>query len=322
MELRTLVTGGSGFIGVNLVAALRRSGRVVKSLGTRLRPPAGQESLYSRMDILHSRTVTAAFGDFRPHEVVHLAAQTGFAGSDDFYGYTVNTVGTRNLLAAIANTPEVSRVLFASSIAAAAAPPDRHEYGYGRSKREMEEIVSRGALDTRGRIWALMRLGHVWGPWGGAPFRGFFAAIARGRYVNLGHSNAVKRLAYVGNVVHVIQHLLDAPPERIQGRLFHVADEPPVCIADWAQTIAAALGRRPPRDVPEAVVRLAAGCGDALRFLGWKNPPLYSQRLANIRTPSPPFPIEAALELAGPLPFTMMDGVRATIEWLREEHLI
>jgi GlcNAc-P-P-Und epimerase len=321
MELRTLVTGGSGFIGANLVAALRRSGRVVRSLGTRPTPPVGQESLYSRVDILHSRAVMAAFDAFRPHEVVHLAAQTLFAGSDDFFGYTVNTVGTRNVIAAIANSPGVGRALFASSIAAV-APAERHEYGYGKSKEEMEEIVSSSGLDTSGCIWAIMRFGHVWGPWGGVPFRAFFIAIARGRYVNLGHSDAPKRLAYVGNVVHTIQHLLEAPADRIQGRLFHVADEPPVCIGDWAEIIATALGRRPPRHIPEAVVRLAAGCGDALRFLGWQNPPLHSQRLANMRHPSPSFPIEETLELAGPLPFTIVDGVRATIEWLREEQLI
>lgn len=321
MELRTLVTGGSGFIGVNLVAALRRSGRVVRSLGTRPTPPGGQESLHSRVDILHSREVMAVFDAFRPHEVVHLAAQTGFAGRDDFFGYTVNTVGTRNVVAAIANSPGVSRALFASSIAAV-APAERHEYGYARSKKEMEEIVSRSGLETSGCIWALMRFGHVWGPWGGVPFRSFFIAIARGRYVNLGRLDAPKRLAYVGNVVHVIEHLLGAPAELIQGRLFHVADERPLYIGDWAQIIAAELGRRPPRHIPEAVVRLAAGCGDALRLLGWENPPLHSQRLANMRRPSPSFPIEETLELAGPSPFTTVDGVRATIEWLREEQLI
>jgi GlcNAc-P-P-Und epimerase len=320
MELRTLVTGGSGFIGVNLVAALRRSGRVVRSLGTRPAPPAGQESLYSRVDILHSRAVMAEFDAFQPHEVVHLAAQTLYAGRDDFFGYTVNTVGTRNVVAAIAKSPEVRRVLFASSIATV-APAERHEYGYGKSKKEMEEIVCHSGLERHGCTWALMRLGHVWGPWGGVPFRGFFIAIARGHYAKLGHVDAPKRLAYVGNVVHAIERLLEAPAERIHGRLFHIADEPPVCIGDWAQTIAAALGRRPPGHIPEAVVRLAAGCGDALRFLGF-NPPLHSQRLANMRTPSPSIPVQETLELVGPLPFTVADGVRATIEWLREEQLI
>jgi hypothetical protein len=33
-------------------------------------------------------------------------------------------------------------------------------------------------------------------------------------------------------------------------------------------------------------------------------------------------PIEETLELVGPLPFTIVEGVRATIEWLREEQLI
>jgi nucleoside-diphosphate-sugar epimerase len=320
MEVRTLITGGSGFVGVNVVASLRRSGRVVLSLGTRATPPYGQEGIYSRVDIMDARAVAAAFDAFRPQEVVHLAARTDFAGRDDFFGYTVNTLGTRNVVAAIAKTPGVTRALFASSVVAASA--EREEYGYARSKAAMEAIVSSGGLDASGCTWALLRLGHVWGPWGGAPYRAFFLAIASGQYVNLGRTDAPKSLVYIGNVAHEIECLLNARGERIQGRLFYLADRQPVSIVDWARTIAVAMGRRPPLHLPEPVVRVAAGCGDALAFLGWKNPPLSSRRLINMRTPSPPIPIEETLELVGPLPFTNPDGVHATIRWLREQGLI
>jgi nucleoside-diphosphate-sugar epimerase len=321
VELRTLVTGGSGFIGIHTVAALQAACREVMSLGTRATAPHGQENHYLRVDVMDRRVVMEAFAAFRPQEVVHLAARTHFTGRDDFYGYTVNTVGTSNVIAAIRATPGVIRALFASSIVVA-APAEGHEYDYATSKREMEAIVSRSRLEASGCSWALLRPGHVWGPWGGAPYRAFFVAIARGRYVSLGGQDAPKRLAYVGNVAHQIECLLRAPAERIQGRLFYAADHPPVCIADWALAIAQALGRRPPRQIPEPVVRLAAACGDALGLLGWKNPPLNSQRLRNMRSPSPSIPVEETLELTGPLPFTVIEGVEATVRWLRDEGLI
>ncbi len=185
----------------------------------------------------------------------------------------------------------------------------------------MEGIV-RGSGPSESCSWALLRLGHVWGPKGGAPYRGFFLAIARGYYVHLGQPDAPKRLAYVGNVVHQIESFLRAPAERIDGRLLYVADHQPICIGDWAEVIAAAMGRRPPHRVPEPIVRLAARSGDVLALLGWRNPPLSSQRLIHMRTPSPSIPIEETLDLAGSLPFTLAEGVEATIRWLEQQGLI
>ncbi len=86
--------------------------------------------------------------------------------------------------------------------------------------------------------------------------------------------------------------------------------------------IAAELGRLPPPRLPDAWVRAAAGCGDLLRLLGWPDPPLTSRRLANMRTSSPPFPLAPTLEVAGPSPYTVGDGIRATIAALRAEKLI
>lgn len=322
MERRTLVTGGSGFIGINLVEALRRSARTVLSVGTRDTPPPGQEGAYARLDILDRRAVIAAFAEFRPQEVVHLAARTDFSGRDDFHGWSVNVLGTRNIIAAIAATPGVSRALFASSIVAAKADEERAEYGYARSKVAAEAAVAASRLEAHGCTWALLRPGHVWGPWGGAPYLAFFRAIARGRYAQLGRTDAPKRLAYVGNVVHQIEQLLAAPPPDIQGRLFYLADDPPLGIGDWARMIATVVGRPPPPQIPEAVVRLAAGCGDLLMALGWQNTPLSSRRLGNMRTPSSLVPVAETYAVTGPSPFSVRDGVEATVAWLRSRGLV
>lgn len=322
VEWRTLVTGGSGFVGINLVEALRRSGRTVLSTGTRATSPPGQDGLYARIDLLDRRAVMAAFADFQPQEVVHLAARTDFSGRDDFHGWSVNVLGTCNLIAAITATPGARRALFVSSIVAAKADEERAEYGYARSKAAMEAAVSASRLEAHGCTWAVLRPGHVWGPWGGAPYLGFFRAIARGHYVELGRTDAPKRLAYVGNVVHQFERLLDAPPAAVQGRLFYLADDPPLCIGDWAAAIARALGRPPPPRIPTPFVWGGAFCGDLLAFLGWNAVPLSTTRLRNMRTPSPPIPVAATIEIAGPSPFTLEAGIAHTLTWLGARGLI
>ena len=73
--MKVLVTGGSGFIGSHLVAALRRKAHSVQVLDRR-----AEQSV----DLLHSGAFAARIEEFRPAVVVHLAAQVGrLFGEDD-----------------------------------------------------------------------------------------------------------------------------------------------------------------------------------------------------------------------------------------------
>ena len=109
---QTLVTGGSGFIGQHLVAALLRRGRRVRILDVRPPecPPAGAQ--YVKGSVLDPTTVQAALDDVE--EVYHLAALPGMWMPDKEDFYAVNCRGTEVVLAA-ARKRGVSRLLHCST---------------------------------------------------------------------------------------------------------------------------------------------------------------------------------------------------------------
>jgi nucleoside-diphosphate-sugar epimerase len=102
---RVLVTGLSGFTGPHLARALQAAGHEV--IGA---------DLASGFDLLAPASLAEALAARAPEYVVHLAALSSVTHGNAAELYAVNTVGTSNLLEAVARTlPTVRKVLLASS---------------------------------------------------------------------------------------------------------------------------------------------------------------------------------------------------------------
>jgi UDP-glucose 4-epimerase len=114
--LRSLVTGGAGFIGSHLVDALVARGDDVVVLDNLRRarrlPPPGVEFIQG--DVRDQACVARAVVGCEL--VFHLAAQSNVLGamSDVEYSFSTNVVGTFNVLAA-ASAAGVGRLVFSSS---------------------------------------------------------------------------------------------------------------------------------------------------------------------------------------------------------------
>jgi dihydroflavonol-4-reductase len=120
---KTLVTGGSGFVGRAVVVELLARGRAVKVLARNPRHPA-----------LQGLDVEAAPGDLKDPEsvrkalngcdrVFHVAADYRLWVPDPEVMYAVNVAGTRSLLAAAAKAG-VERVVYTSTVGALGNPGD------------------------------------------------------------------------------------------------------------------------------------------------------------------------------------------------------
>ncbi|MBX6366639.1 MAG: NAD-dependent epimerase/dehydratase family protein [Rhodospirillales bacterium] len=122
----TLVTGGAGFIGTNLVARLAASGRrvlvydnlsrpgVEKNLAW-LRAAYGDRIECERADIRDGERLRAAV--CRAARIYHFAAQVAVTTSlaNPVEDFSVNALGTLTLLEAIRNTAHLPPVLFTST---------------------------------------------------------------------------------------------------------------------------------------------------------------------------------------------------------------
>jgi len=324
---RILVTGGSGFIGTNLVEACLSAGDEVLSIDIEEPGNGDHLKVFRKVNILDRVALDDVFRDFAPVCVVHLAARTDLDANSDLDGYSANVKGVQNVVDAVSGQTSVKRCIFAST--KLVCPTDykvKSEYDYcpdtmyGQSKVAGEKIVR--DCTTMCCDWCIVRPTSIWGPWADVPYGKFFRMVGRGFYFHPGRVDLPKSFGYVGNVVFQIRKILDAPREQIHQKVFYLSDYDTFTIRNWADTISAKLRNRRVRTFPEPVVRLIAWAGDLMKLCGIKEPPFSSFRLRNMQADTTGIPLEPIRRLTGPLPFSMKEGVEETVEWFRKHNLI
>ncbi len=293
--MRSLVTGGAGFIGSHLVDRLLAAGDevvVLDDLSTGRREnleqalAAGAELVEG--DITDASLVRDLFERRQPERVFHLAAQIDVRRSvaDPVFDLGVNVAGTLNLLLA-AHESGVARFAFASTGGAiygegagrelpltedAECQPDAP---YGQSK-----LAAEGYLRLWTRLHGLstvaLRLGNVYGPrqdpLGEAGVVAIFAgAMLDGRRPRVfGDGEQTRDYVYVGDVVDAF---LAAAAADATGA-FNVGTGRETSVLELGRRIAAACGTAfelelaPPW--PGEVQRIAIDSSLAAERLGWR----------------------------------------------------
>lgn len=318
--MKILITGASGFIGTNAIAHFTTGGVAVCNIDVRPPLDSAQRPFWKQGNILDSFALTAAFREFSPEAVIHLAARTDCDEDTTVEeGYQVNTDGTRNVLAAIKATPSVRRAIVTSSqFVCGPGHLPKHDEDfrpvtvYGESKVITEQLTRRAALPC---TWTIIRPTNIWGPWHLRYEREFWRVVARGWYVHPGGAPVVRSYGYVGNVVWQMHKILELKPEVVHEQVLYVGDQPGD-IADWANAFSLALRGRRVRMVPRTVLAAAGLVGDAIgRIAGH---PFYISS-SRFRSMTSDYLVEMnkTFVLLGPPPTTLMEGVAETVSWLR-----
>jgi nucleoside-diphosphate-sugar epimerase len=319
---RVLITGGSGFIGTNLVQHFSEQGCELLNIDIR-EPRNGSHSRYwENVDLLDEAALIDRVVRFNPNIIFHMAARTDLEGKS-LAEYAANTTGTQHLINAISECSAVERALFASSrlvCKIGVQPKTDTEYCpttfYGESKAAGEEIVR--SSDLLRCPWTIVRPTSIWGPWFDVPYKTFFLSIAANRYRHPSGINISKSFGYVGNTVVQLSRLASAPESLVNRRTTYLADYPPIDLREMANAIQREMNVHTIKDAPIALLRVAAKCGDLGQMLGWAAPPLTTFRLNNLVT-NMTYDMSLLQQVSGDLPFTMTEGVRATVAWLNEQ---
>ena len=277
-----LVTGGTGFIGRHLVAALRAAGQRVACL---VRPTSQVADLQAmgvellQGDLTRPETLPPAVAG--KTTVYHLAGLLEAFRAQDFY--RVNVGGTAALVEACAQQPNPPVVVLVSSIAAAGPsregrfrreedPPAPVSH-YGRSKLAAERAANSFA---RQLPITVVRPPIVFGEYDRDVLR-IFRAVQRGWHLVPGlrprRYSLIHAADLVGGLMLAAQHgerMNGEPRDHARGRgVYFLAGREHPTYAELGRLMAAALGRRGLRvvRVPMAAAWVVAMAAEVLARL-------------------------------------------------------
>jgi 3beta-hydroxy-Delta5-steroid dehydrogenase / steroid Delta-isomerase len=266
---RVLVTGGSGFVGANLVTTLLDRGYQVRSFD---RAPSPLPP-HPQLEVLHGDitdvTVCAAAVD-GIDTVIHTAAiieLMGGASVTDEYrqqSFAVNVGGTENLVRA-GRAAGVKRFVYTSSNSVVMggeniaggdeALPYTNRFNdlYTETKVAAERFVlgqNASPNGGAGMLTCAIRPSGIWGRGDQTMFRKLFESVIAGHVkVLIGRKSARLDNSYVHNLIHgfilAAEHLV--PGGTAPGQAYFINDAEPINMFEFARPVVEACGENWPR---------------------------------------------------------------------------
>ncbi|MCV7282336.1 NAD-dependent epimerase/dehydratase family protein [Mycolicibacterium flavescens] len=282
---RVLVTGGSGFVGANLVTELLRRGYRVRSFDRAPSPLPSHERLeVLEGDICDADTVAAAVADI--DTVFHTAAIIDLMGgasvSEEYRArsFAVNVTGTENLVHA-AQAAGAQRFVYTASNSVVmggqriAGGDETLPYTtrFNDLYTETKVVAEKFVLEQNGvggLLTCSIRPSGIWGRGDQTMFRKVFESVLAGHVkVLVGGRNVKLDNSYVHNLIHgfilAAQHLV--PGGSAPGQAYFVNDGEPVNMFEFSRPVVQACGQNYPKiRVPGRLVWLAMTVWQWLHF--------------------------------------------------------
>ena len=287
--MRTLITGGAGFIGSNVVDRFIADGHdvaIVDNLVTGRRENLNPQARLFGQDITDIAAMRATFAEVRPEVVIHFAAQMDIRKSvaDPGYDARNNIIGSLNLIQSAIETG-VGKFIYASTGGAVYGEPkelpvdETHSINpisqYGISKHTVEHyLYLYNRLD--GLRYTVLRYANVYGPrqnpHGEAGVNAIFAGMMlRGETPTIfGDGTKTRDYVYVGDVVQANVLALTAG----DGEMMNIGTGVQTTDQEVYDAVAAAVGFDKPALLGEErkgeIRHIALDASKAKRILGWE----------------------------------------------------
>jgi nucleoside-diphosphate-sugar epimerase len=267
------VTGGSGYVGRNLIRRLKADGHAVRSLvrsesAAAIVRALGAEPVQGDLlapDIGESMIGCAA--------VIHAAADTDHRNSSPTQWQT-NVEGTRNMLTAASSVGVPAAIVLSSESAlTTGAPlrraredapyPSRPAGTYSASKAEAERVAL--ALSSQKFAVKVLRPRFVWGRDNTTAMPYLLEAICKGRFAWIDGGHYLTSATHVDNLAEAVCCALR---HGAGGRIYHISDGAPVAFRRLIGAQLEAYGVDVPnKQVPRGLLRAFVALDDLSRAL-------------------------------------------------------
>ncbi len=270
------VTGGSGFVGRALIAALLERGDTVRALARSDAAAAKITGLGAAIEIVRGDLddVAALAAGCRGVDTVFHSAATVTDWGDPAEFHRINVEGTARVLAA-ARAGHARRVVHVSTEAVLAdgkpivradetRPRASSPVGlYPRTKGQAEEEVLRANGPELSTVIIRPRL--IWGPGDTSLLPQITATVRAGKFAWMDGGRYLTSTCHVDNVV---EGALLAAEKGTPGAIYFLTDGPPTEMRGFLGALIASQGLEvPTRSVPHWVARAAATASEAFARL-------------------------------------------------------
>ncbi len=262
---RILVTGGSGFVGANLVTTLLDRGYSVRSFDRAPSPLAPHPQLQVLQGDITDKAICAQAVDgidtvFHTAAIIELMGGASVTEEYRKRSFGINVGGTQNLVDA-GHAAGVQRFVYTSSNSVVMGGQNiaggdetlpyttRFNDLYTETKVVAERFVlSQNGVD--GMLTCAIRPSGIWGRGDQTMFRKLFESVIAGHVkVLIGRKSARLDNSYVHNLIHgfilAAQHLV--PGGTAPGQAYFINDAEPINMFEFARPVVEACGQPWPR---------------------------------------------------------------------------
>ena len=331
-KTRVLVTGATGFVGINLVKELVSTGHDVTALVRATSNTAELEKLGVKVvkaDLHNTQSLAKAVAN--QQVIYHLAAAARAVHLSTFK--RVNLDGFRNLMLAAITAGNDPKLVFVSSLAAVGPSAKNHPHhedaiptpisNYGKSKRAAELLA--GEYSDRLDI-SIVRPPIVLGPHDVRGLEIFKTISQLGIHLSPGLGNSTYSVIHVSDLCAAMIAVAErghrvAPKNLERGTYFAAADEI-VTYAELGTMIGRALGNRHAVNLPifSPILKLVGGINTLIGKL--RGAPLFLNydKVRDVTAGSWSCGNKKLKQETGfELPTTLTNRIVQTVKWYRNE---
>lgn len=310
---KILITGAAGFIGFHLSKSLLAEGHEVygfDNLNDYYAPSLKQDRLnqiqsdnfqFNQADLCDSERIFAAFSDFHPEIVIHLAAQAGVRYSlENPRSYIESNLdGFFNIIDA-SKASNVETFLYASSSSVYGNSEDTpfsiedrvdHPVSLYAATKKSNELIAHTYSHLYRMTTVGLRFFTVYGPWGRPDMAYYFftKAILAGEPIKLfNQGRNLRDYTYIDDIIESIKRLVDKRSGLSEGigsasleeqrspfyHLFNIGGDRSVSVIEFVKTLEVLLGREAQKELiefqPGDVFKTQADASALQEFTGFK----------------------------------------------------